>query len=190
MTVGGWPVPAAPGIPLRSRFARPRPPYADAKGDGVDFCLRRWWRPGSLPRPVPAPGIPREHRFARSRPFRWERKGRGVSARSAHLDSRLRGNDEVGGGVIGYARPPRAYPCGLAPLARVPLTLTRRGTVRPLRRWLSPVLRGGVRCGGCGFGLGVGFGRLWVRFVLGRILRRSRSFRIRSRRRRIRVGWR
>ena len=24
---------AAPGIPLRSRFARPRPPYAGAKGD-------------------------------------------------------------------------------------------------------------------------------------------------------------
>ena len=24
---------SAPGIPLRSRFARPRPPYAKAKGD-------------------------------------------------------------------------------------------------------------------------------------------------------------
>ena len=30
----GCPVPSAPGIPLRSRFARPRPPYAEAKGDG------------------------------------------------------------------------------------------------------------------------------------------------------------
>ena len=30
--------PSAPGIPLRSRCARPRPPYAEAKGDGVDAC--------------------------------------------------------------------------------------------------------------------------------------------------------
>ena len=30
---------------------------------------------------------------------------------------------------MGMARPPRASPCGLAALVRVPLTLTRRGTV-------------------------------------------------------------
>ena len=75
--------PSAPGIPLRSRCARPRPPYAEAKGDGVGSCLRKWWRIGGLARP--RPGHTPRARFARSRPFRWERKGQGVCPRPGAL---------------------------------------------------------------------------------------------------------
>ena len=129
----GWPGPATPGIPLRSRSARPRPPYAEAKGDGRFAACASGGGPASCR--APSPGIPRERRFARSRPFRWERKGQGVCPRSALLDSCLRRNDGVGGNeeVRGDGgdgpSPPRASPCGLAPLVRVPLTLERRGTV-------------------------------------------------------------
>ena len=52
--MGGWPGAAAPwASPCGSRCARPRPPYADAKGDGVDSCLRKWGKAGSPPPRLP-----------------------------------------------------------------------------------------------------------------------------------------
>ena len=76
MTVGGWPVPAAPGIPLRSRCARPRPPYAGAKGDGMDSCLRKWWKLGSLPRPTPPRAYPASIASLARAPFAGSERGR------------------------------------------------------------------------------------------------------------------
>ena len=50
-----------------------------------------------------------------------------------HVLRESQGGMEGVGGIVGGwggpAPPPRASPCGLAPLARVPLTLERRGTV-------------------------------------------------------------
>ena len=121
--IGDGPVPAAPGIPLRSRFARPRPPYAGAKGDGVDACLRKWGKAGSSAAHRPRPGHTPRASLRLHAPLSLGAKGAGAFAclrkwwRSGPAPS----------------RPPRASPCGLAPLARVPLTLTRRGTVWILR---------------------------------------------------------
>ena len=150
--VGGWPVPAAPGIPLRSRSARPRPHYAGAKGDGVGACLRKWWKLGALPHP--RPGHTPRARFACTRPFRWSERGRvfalalpfwmdvpSAEAPACAGMTRWGGNDGGGDGGDGPS-PPRASPCVLAPLARVPLTLKRRGTVGFLAAVLDSSLRG------------------------------------------------
>ena len=76
---------SAPGIPLRSRFARPRPPYAARRGTvgSVGFAGAPFGSPlesGMLAGArTSAPGIPLRSRFARPRPPYAARRGTVVS---------------------------------------------------------------------------------------------------------------
>ena len=70
--------PAAPGIPLRSRCARPRPPYADAKGDGVDACAGGG-RPALCPAPSPHRAYPASIASLARAPFAGSERGRAFS---------------------------------------------------------------------------------------------------------------